>query len=229
MTAHRTQWLDRLIQKPAHWWDNLIQNLSDLFEPPENATATHKWDSLTNEEETYALTIDPLGEFLYDMREERGWELVQNIPLGTETITYKLSKYLREEKEDSIPGNVLRVRARRMWGCAGQRHAELILAFRRKIHRTLRQHCLVFPGTIWRESKKPHDILRIPFLYWEKPLKTKEQWVIDFNFIDPEIPRSKIILAKRWHIGFGQIGPDIEWGSLGRFVLLRKPAPPSFS
>ena len=201
------------------WVESLIQR---FFKPKDVANAAiYEWDSLENEEETYVLAIDPLQNFLYDMEKERGWELVENVPLKTGKIIYKAAEYLRGG-ENSIPGNVLRVRARRMWGCGGQKHAELLLAFQRKIPKTLREFCWLFPGTIWREPES--GILRIPVLCREKPLNTKDRWAKTFDLIDPEMPRLNIVLEKKWQLGFCPIGSDFEWGPLGRFDLLRGPA-----
>ena len=113
----------------------------------------------------------PTG-FVYDKRKD-GWELVENVELVGEPIL-GLAEFL-QPGEDSVNGEVMVERAKALGNCAGQLHAERLLAQQQDIPKEYRQFYLVFPGTSWRHPLGDRDV---PYLRW-----FGRRWGLNFHWL----------------------------------------------
>ncbi len=106
------------------------------------------------------MVLAPPADFVYDKRKD-GWTLLADVPLvGNPTL--ELAEFLRGD-EQRVNGEVMLSRAKELGNCAGQRHAERMLALASQIPESRRAFYLVFPGTVWQD---PYVRRSVPYLGW---------------------------------------------------------------
>ena len=99
------------------------------------------------------------GTFKCDMRED-GWTLLENSPRRISSIIDAVP-FLKNES--SVKGDMMAARSIELNANYGQEDAEWLLENQDMISVKLRNFCLVFPATKWRDSV---GLSRVPCLHW---------------------------------------------------------------
>lgn len=113
------------------------------------------------------------GTFKRDMRKE-GWMLLENVPCRLNSIIEGVS--FLKGSETSVNGEEMARRARvELDAHYGQEDAEWALENQDKIPAELRKFYLVFPGTIWQDSRGRRPV---PGLNWYG-----DRWLLSFYWL----------------------------------------------
>ncbi len=128
--------------------------------------------------QTTTVTLKRPSDFKYD-KTKAGWKLLKNAWLFGEP-RLSLVRF-NKEGEGHIEGEVMLERAKEFGdrNKCGQRHAERLLEQQDAIPENWRGFTLVFPKTVWRDSK---DKLFVPCLNWDD-----NEWTIAFLWIGAKV------------------------------------------
>ncbi|OHA52037.1 MAG: hypothetical protein A3A97_00615 [Candidatus Terrybacteria bacterium RIFCSPLOWO2_01_FULL_40_23] len=115
--------------------------------------------------------------FARDMAKETGWTLLEDVSEPSEIAisSLELVTFLNRG-ESHVSGDTLRNRAKENGANFGQRQAEYLLERQDEIPKEWRDFYLVFPGTVWRDSRGRR---RVPSLNW-----IGGRWFLDFRWLD---------------------------------------------
>ncbi len=128
------------------------------------------------------------GTFRRDMRKE-GWTLLENVPHRLASAKIGAVSFLKGS-ESYINGEEMVIRARTEFGANyGQEDAEWLLEHQAEIPVDLQKYYLVFPGTVWQDSRGVRDV---PYLDWNG-----DQWILNFNWLDDDFRSSGRLVRPR--------------------------------
>lgn len=125
--------------------------------------------------ESISINVSSSIPFDRDMQQE-GWKLKNDREIRDGEFILELLDFF-QKKESHVSGNELVKRAKEKDALFGQRHAEALLRNKDKIPEKWRKYVLVFPGTVWRDSRGD---LRVPCLRWHDRC-----WDLCFGWLAP--------------------------------------------
>ena len=153
-------------------------------------------NKLTTKTSLETVILKPLTGFVHNKCKD-DWKLNKDMPIAGNP-ELKLCEFM-ESGESFIKGDVLFERAEKIGNCAGQQHAEQLLAQEDSIPEEWQKYHLVFPGTKWRRSS--YD-LYVSCLTWKG-----NKWHLDWEWI-----------GNQWYF---PLVCNVFWFSHARFVRCR--------